>query len=628
MGPGTQQRGKVNVENDVGEYRRQFEEYLEATLDSRQDCERDIDYADLRQWTAAEEAILRQRGQAVVTFDYIGEQVDYLTGMERDYRADPRAYPRTQQHEGAADACSDALRYVADKSDFQQTGSECFRSLLVAGTEAAVVEVEPKKDRYEIVIRGIPWDRFYYDPHSRRRDFKDATFMGIVVWLDKDEVVRMYSKGRDATGQFSPIGDGMDDAPAGWADQKRNRLRVCQHYYLVKGVWHQVHFTGDTILRDPRPVPFVDEDGEPVCPIEAQSAYIDRDNNRYGYVRRLIDPQNEVNHRRSKALHLLSSRQVIAEQGAVKDQKKAQKELKKPDGWVDVNPGALTEGRIQINTASDMASGQMTMYSEAVGKLNASGANSAMQGDVSGMSGVAVGKLQKGGSVQVGPLFDSQRAWKRRIYRQVWLRIKQFWDAPMWIRVTDDEKNLKWVGLNQPITVGQQLLEAAKGGDQEAAAMLRQAIAEKDPRMTQRLEGPEGIRNNVAEIDVDIILDESPDTLTVQEDQFKVMAELAKVYGPQAVPFKALVEMSSMPHKKRLLDMLSGGEEGGEEAAQMRQMEQQLQQMTMQATMAEQAARTAKLESEARKNNAQAEQTEMETQLVATIPDLTPNVNI
>ena len=50
-----------------------------------------------------------------------------------------------------------------------------------------------------------------------------------------------------------------------------------------------------------------------------QSGYVDRDNNRYGAIKDMIGPQDEINKRRSKALHLLTMRQVVAEQGAVED---------------------------------------------------------------------------------------------------------------------------------------------------------------------------------------------------------------------------------------------------------------------------------------------------------------------
>ena len=291
-------------------FRKQFQSFLDATIDSRQDAERDRDYADLKQWTAEERRELIGRGQAPVVFDYVREQVDYFLGAERDTRMDPKAFPRTQMHEEAADACTDALRYVADNDDFDQTSSEVFENILVEGVGAAIVEPEQEGDDIKVCVRHIPWDRFYYDPHSRRRDFSDANYMGIVVWMNAEEAQELYPDHKQTIEDSLAVAeyagsDTYDDRPR-WIDSVAKRVKVCQHYYKKKDVWHVCHFSGNIPLIESRPVPLVDEHGEPVNPIVAASAYIDRDGQRYGWMRRQIDPQREVNARRSKALFLLS----------------------------------------------------------------------------------------------------------------------------------------------------------------------------------------------------------------------------------------------------------------------------------------------------------------------------------
>ena len=67
-------------------------------------------------------------------------------------------------------------------------------------------------------------------------------------------------------------------------------------------------FTGQGYVVEPHLSDYLDEEGEPTNPIEVQRAYMDRDNNPYGYVRQLITIVDEINKRRSKSLHLLSTR--------------------------------------------------------------------------------------------------------------------------------------------------------------------------------------------------------------------------------------------------------------------------------------------------------------------------------
>lgn len=593
------------------QYHKKFLDFLTETQEARESSELTRDFVNLQQWTNEEAQTLLARKQQPVVFDYMREQLDYFQGMERDHRKDPKAFPRnhSEQDEGGAQAATDALRYIADANDFEYIVSDVFEDILVEGYGAALIDVKKKGKDFNVQAVRIPWDRFYYDPHSRQRDFSDATWMGIVIWMNADAAKEKYPKSADIIKMhMGPDGgsETFDDRPR-FFDSENNRVRVCEHYYLDKGKWTKVTFAGEIILVEPKTVKFVDEDGEPVCPIVAQSAYVDRENRRYGYFKRLIDPQREINARRSKALHLLSARQVIYEEGAVQDIGQAQRELAKPDGAIKVNPGGLSSGTFQVSPTGDMAQGQVNMYQDAVGKMQASGANAAMQGDVEGLSGRAIQRLQQGGTIQVGSLFDSLSAWKVRVYRQMWFRVKQFWDEEKWIRITDEEKKIKWVGLNQSMTNAELLQEKSKEGDKTAAMALQKMIETSDPRLEQEAI----VRNNTAELDVDIILDEVIDMTTSREEEFKTMAELAKLYGPEAVPFKAMVELSSMPNKDKVNQILEGDEDDKAAAMQAQEaqqkiaeLERQLIQAKAQADIQNTNADTAKKASEAELNAA------------------------
>lgn len=594
------------------QFSKKFLNFLDETQEARESSELVRDFVNLQQWTNEEKNTLISRGQQPVVFDYMREQLDYFQGMERDNRRDPKAYPRnrSEQDEGAAQAATDALRYIADNNDFDQIVSDVFEDILVEGYGAALIDVKKKGGEFEIEAVPIPWDRFAYDPHSRKKDFSDASWLEIVIWMNGDEAKAKYPKSKDILdlnlGSAGGVGETFDDRPK-FFDSLKNRVRVCEHYYLNKGEWWKVTFAGEIILVPAAVVGFVDEDGTPVCPIVAQCAYVDRNNRRYGYFKRLLDPQREVNARRSKGLHLLSSRQVIYEEGAVQDIGTAKKELAKADGAVKVNPGALASGTFQVSPTGDMAQGQVNFYQDAVGKLQSTGSNAAMQGDVEGMSGRAIQRLQHGGTIQVGSLFDSLANWKRNVYRQMWLRVRQFWDEEKWIRVTDDEKKVKWIGLNQSMTNAELLQEKANEGDKTAAMALQKMIEESDPR----LEEEAMVRNNTAKLVVDIILDESPDMVTVQEEQVKSMLELAKMYGPEAVPFKAAVELANIPNKDKVIKLLEGDEESRaanmqaqEQAQKIQELERQLLQAKTQADIQNTNADTAVKASTAALNEA------------------------
>jgi hypothetical protein len=602
---------------DIEKLVRDFENFLDVTQEARIDAERDQDYVDHKQWTEEEAAELNKRHQAPVVINRVKNKVNLLTGIQRQRRTDPKALPRTPKHEQGADAVTDALRYVADNVDFSQTSSEVFDNELIC-YGAAIVEVEDNNGKPEIQVRGIPWDRYYFDPHSRKRDFSDKKFDGIVVWMDEDDVKTTFKVEQDVIDQLmsnttdTVDGSTFDDKPK-WIDRTRKRIRVCQHYYLEGGVWYVAYFTNHHFFIEPKESNYLDEFGKPQCPIESQSVYVDRDNNRYGEVRSYIWIQDEINHRRSKLLHLLSVRQTMGEKGAVDDVAQMKREMAKADGHVEVNPGKNFE---QLDT-NDMSTGQLLLYQESKAEIDSVGANAALSGNTEeAVSGRALQALQQGGIAELGALFDGHKSWERRIYRQIWNRIKQFWDAEKWIRVTDDEDNLKWVGLNQPVTKGQMLQELAQQGNQQAQAALQQFI--DDPRLNEIAM----TKNNVVEIDVDIVLSESPDYAVLRQEQFETLARLAQAYGPEAVPFEVMLDLSDMTHKDQVKQKLQGDVDPQQQAAQA-----ELASMMAETEMESAQLDNQKKRAEIGKDVADIEQKQVETEKLLNEPIQSVNVH-
>jgi hypothetical protein len=312
-------------------------------------------------------------------------------------------------------------------------------------------------------------------------------------------------------------------------------------------------FTDGGFLKDPEPIPYQDEDGRNWCPLIMQSAYVDRDNMRYGEVRELIGLQDEINKRRSKALHLMTMRQVVLEEGAVRDVNAARKQLSRADGVIEVAPGL----RFEILPTGDMAQGQFELLAEAKNEIDLSGANAALMGkDQLGLSGKAIQAQQQGGATELQPLMDALRDWHLTVLRRCWQLVRQYWTEERWVRVTDDENNLRFVGLNRPVTAGemlQQRFQQLPPEEQQARAQELQ-MAMQDPRAQEVVQ----TENDVAELDVDIYIEEQPDIISLQSEQFEQLAQMAGAGVP--IPPDVLIEASSLRNKKQLLDMMRQGQ--------------------------------------------------------------------
>lgn len=568
----------------------QVENFLTDTMEARQFSERDRDYYDHKQWTDAEVAKLAKRNQAPIVVNRVKPKVEGLVGLYMLRNSDPKAYPRTKKHEKSAHAATDALRFVADNNDFPTTKMQVAEEFFVEGYSGAIIDVRQKKSGdVEIRVENIPWDRIYFDPNSRKKDFSDARYKGIILWMDADQVREQFPDA-DVEALLTSshaYDETFEDRPR-WQDKSRNRIRIALHFYIKDGVWHMCAFSENVFLTEPQESPFLDDEGNPDCPIELVSANVDRDNNRYGEVRGFISQQDEINHRRSKALHLLSQRQTFGRQGAVKDVPALKRELAKPDGHVEFQGNEFGKD-FGVLPTSDMAQGQFELYVDAKAELDAVSFNAQLAGErQSGdLSGKAIDKLQAAGTVELNRQFELLKGWEKRVYRQIWARVKQFWTEEKWVRITDDQDNLRWVGLNSEVTA-QQFLEETINDESQPLTKRRQAAAafqfmmeNQDPRLEMIV----GVQNEVSELDVDIILDQSFDTINVQQEQFQMLAQFAQGGDIDIIE---LIELSQLRGKEELIEKIEQRrKQAAETQGNLSQIQAQSEQAKMAKTMSE-----------------------------------------
>lgn len=601
------------------------EDFLTNTEDARIKSERDRDYKDNKQWTAEEEAKITSRGQAPITVNRIKPKVEGLKGLLIQRKTDPKAWPRTQKHEKAAEAITDALRYVADNNNFDKIKLDVAENDFVEGYGAAIVQVERRGDEAEIIINDIPWDRYYYDTHSRKLDFSDKRWDGMIIWMGKDQLVDTFKISKKEAEELTtrnPDGsETFDDRPQ-WVETKEERVRVCQHFYIDEGEWKMCFFTEQRFLIDPITSPYLDEYENPINPIESVAANIDRDNNRFGEVRFWIDLQDEINHRRSKYLFLLSSRQTTGRKGAIADIPALKRELSKADGHVEYEG---EKGDFDVLRTQDMAEAQFTLLQDAKGELDAVGFNAQLSGERQGdLSGKAIVNLQQAATNELSSLYSGLTDWEKRIYRQIWMRIKQFWNEEKWLRVTDDSTKLRWVGLNQKITLRQSLEERIQ--DESIHQIERQQAQQQLEQMLQLqhsgLEQFVDIRNPVADLDVDIIIETSYDSVNIQREQFELLSKIAQTRPD--VPFTEVLKLSELRGKDKIIQSI---EQSLQANSQAQQQQQQVIQAQVQADMAEtqskaqlNSVKSEETAAKAHKAHAEAEQTEVQTELLITQP--------
>jgi hypothetical protein len=527
----------------ITKLRRQYTDWSSSKRDEieEQRLARHFYHGD--QWSAEEIATLKKRKQPVITFNRVNRKIDGVVGTLKKLWQDPKAFPRTPNHEQEAEIATEALRYALDRARWKSVGIEATRN---AGREGMgvvqmVLESGDQADA-EITLQTIDDDCFFYDPRSYRPDFSDVRYLGVAKWLDLEVAQEMYPEHADELeGLLTSGGDveswAQQDRERRWIDVEQKRIRVIEHEYVKGGEWHVCHYSSNVKLAS-APSPFVDDKGKSGSSFLAFSAYVDHDGDRYGFVRNMKSPQDEINMRRSKALHQLNTRRLLVRKGAVENIERLRTEAARPDGVLEFN----IEGGLSFEDSTKQAEwqGQMEMLAEAKSEIENYGPTLVEKGMEK--SGRAIALLQQSGLAELGPFIDAWSDWKLRVYRAMWSNIRKHWTSERWIRVTDQQEAAQFVRINE---------------------------LQIDPTSGQPV-----IANNIAALDVDIILDEAPDSITTAQDTFELLQSLAAAGVP--VPPQLAIKLSGLPAstKKEALSML-------EQAQQPDPMQQQAKQIAL-----------------------------------------------
>lgn len=468
----------------------------------------DADFYDNIQWRDEDAAILRERGQMPLVYNEIAPMLDWVIGTERRTRVDAKVLPRTEDDVDMADVKTKVLKYVSDINRVAFTRSRAFADAVKVGVGWLDdgVRDDPTQDviysKYED-WRCVLWDSSAYEP-----DLSDARYVFRWRWVDEDVAVMMFpdreSQVRAAThdanraahvadedtwyemddGSDANVNGTLNAAGSGYmVDAKRNRVRLIECQYrepatvkvVASGVFkgaifnphdeamgHAIAAAGcmlvDKTMMRVHVAVFTESDMLCMGPSMFRHNQFSltpiwcyrrgRDRMPYGVVRRVRDIQQDLNKRASKALFLLNTNQIIADEGAVDDWNLLRDEADRPDGVIVKKFGK--ELRIQRDT--DAATGQiqiMTLDAQSIQK-SAGISNENLGRQTNASSGEAIKARQLQGSVVTTEPFDNLRlATQVQGEKQLSL-VEQWYTEEKVIRLTGSRGALEWVAINQP----------------------------------------------------------------------------------------------------------------------------------------------------------------------------------
>lgn len=155
---------------------------------------------------------------------------------------------------------------------------------------------------------------------------------------------------------------------------------------------------------------------------------------------RLVPIVESINKRESKALALLTNRQIVAEENSFDDSELLQTEHAKPDGFLEVKEGAISNNRIVFRDNLDMGQAQLTLLQEdkdAIRRVSGQG-NESMGMPSEVRSGLGIAKKQAMGNLIVLPMQNNLRRTRYMKAKLSYEYTKQWLTEEMAFQITDD----------------------------------------------------------------------------------------------------------------------------------------------------------------------------------------------
>jgi len=541
-------------QSGVKSRRREFEDYASVKDREINEQRKSWRYYHADQWTPEQLRILRKRGQPAITFDRTGRKIDSLVGTIRRLRTDCKCFPNTPRGEAGAEVATQVVRTICDASRYEDLETECCRDAAVHGIGVCeLLLTQGDQQDPDLLFEYRDPKTFFYDPRSLKYDFTDGRFHGIYKWVDVTELDELVEGAADFVNDsdqdynFTAFDQDREQL---WTDS-RERRRLVDHWYKEGGIWKWCLHVGSAILMA-GDSPFYDERNQSISKYFAFANQIDIDGDHYGFVRRLQGPQDAMNQHRSKSIHIMNTRQLKIREGVVDDIEVARREAARPDG-VLVYTGDPKE--LEVIQPEQEFLQQTQYYQDAKNEIDQFGPNQALM-TMTGQntSGRAFNQAQQAGLAEIGPFLKNFRMWKLSQYRAAWCAAQRYWTAQRFLRVTADQGVAQFMMIN-----GMQLDQWGR------------------PQLV----------NVLGQIDVDIHIDEGPDTETIMGDVFDTLMALSQNNVP--VPPAAIIEASYLPskEKQKLIQMVTAPDPVKQQAvaAQMGKTQAETQELQSKAAL-------------------------------------------
>lgn len=587
----------------------------------RAEAGREMDFYDGNQLDQATLARMEELGMPPIIVNLIKPTIDAVIGMEARTRSDPLVRPENDDSTEGAEALNEKLKEATRLSRFNRACADAFGSQCKVGV--GWVEVSRNSDpfQYRYRVQDVSRKEMWWDWRARSPDLSDARFIIRRKWYDADECAQHFPRHARLINQAisqRPLWESWADEDATslsrsweieqstslqaeeWRDTERNRLAIYEVWYKVfETVWvldlpdgrvveydrennmhvqavaanlieprrantHRMrvaYYLGPHQLEDV-PTPYQHNK----FPYVAFFGYReDRSNAPYGLIRAMKSPQEEVNARRTKMLHTLSSRRVTADADAVTDHRLTAEEVGRSDAYIILNENRRNPNGFRVDNDEGLNAQQYQLMIEAKGNVQeASGLFQEFMGRAQhgGQSGEAIKNLIDQSQQVVGEIMDNYREGRR-----------QAAELLLYLIVEDLAKA-------DDIEVS---IERATG--EKKSVLLNHPVEDELGRRRD---------NDVVRLKTRVALDEVPSSTSYRQQTLQRLMEIVEALPPelQAAVLDIVIASTDLPNRQDLVDRIRAVTGfGGQQEPSTPEEAEELERETEEQRVAEEEAR-------------------------------------
>lgn len=577
----------------------------DAQAENRFKMSRCQDFVDNDQWSDEDRAELEQRGQPALVFNLIGTSVRWITGTEKRTRADYRVIGRGKEDTDSAENKTALLKYLNDVNRGGYHRSRAFEDAVGAGIGWIEVGIRGDEGQEPLFERYENWRNVWPDRLATEPDYSDGRYIFRAKWVDLDTAKAYFPEhvnalelaAEDHEQYYSDDEFDNPDTEMGYQQHsvgtqvsshanRRLRVRLIECWYRQPEQCEVIRGNGTcngAILSndDPRLTAMAqemevykavkqvmrlmifvsgrnDNAGQmvyhgrspywhnrfPLVPVRAYTRK--RTNLPYGPVESMLDPQIDLNKRKSKALFILSTNQVIMDKGAVDDVNILAEEVARPDGIIEKNIGKTLE----IRNDKALAQQHVNMMDQSAQYIQRAGGitDENLGRQTNATSGKAITARQEQGTTVTYDLFDNLRLAMQITGELKLSLIEQYYTEEKVVRILGERGKTEFRTLN---------------------------------------DSPE---NSITESQADFIVDEQAFNVSARRAMFEELFDMVGKLPPE-IAFKLLdvvVDMSDLPERELLVSRIRelNGMRGDEEPTPEEQAAQQQEQAVAQEKQA------------------------------------------